>query len=207
VSVVRTKRSTISPQTTHRLSSGYRQSYAFSSSKVSSMMLSYSSAPFQSGMNPNLESLIYGSKDPCRPLAVATSGRKLVGSILFVNRLIHDEAEEALCKGANITLNEVHHSWEPLGHPVLHLSQYAYSAIRHLKLILSAPAESQFHKSTKPGRPQHGTWRFLDLALRLKNLKSATFQIYGVPEFCTRNRHNQHVGCARNGFMGRLCAS
>lgn len=122
-------------------------------------------------------------------------------SILLINRLLHDEAEEVLWRHSRLTLDVDHHYKYPIRpSPILHLSAYAYSTLKYLSLELKVDETLRFSyiKTEYSGfigrylSRTSGTWRFSELARQLTNLKHATFRILdrypGIPKVNSRYR-------------------
>jgi len=130
-------------------------------------------------------------------------------SILLVNRIIHNEAEEVLWTKAKLTLEVLHHyTYDVRTSPRVTLSPYAYSRLRYLTLELKVNEKPKntcgcigADDNTIIGRKYCrtcGTWEFYGLGRQLTNLKHVTFNIAdgypGIPAIDTWRRY-EAIGC------------
>ncbi|KAF2262089.1 hypothetical protein CC78DRAFT_326909 [Lojkania enalia] len=105
-----------------------------------------------------------------------TSGRPNVQSLFLINKLLHDEAEEALWKSVDVVLHSYWHYKFPYRFSASifaldHLSTFAYASIRKIDIPINIQIDNNF------AYIRNGYNRFEKFARSLKGLRLATFHI------------------------------
>jgi hypothetical protein len=139
-----------------------------------------------------------------------------VRALFLINKLLHDEAEEALWKNFEIVLDVYDHYKYPLrASTFLGLSPYAYSVMQNLNLVLYVSQDNRFD-SIKTSynviignvlSAAQATWRFDSVARQLTHLQLITFTIFSGTNLIPGGTFQKRALKALAGIIGSFSAT